>query len=497
MEERRPRGLGGLLLACASIGVAVVWWKASRTALWFDEIFTAEIASLGSPREVVRRLLDGTDTHPPLDYLLRHLSIAAFGRSELAVRLASAPLLVLGCVALHAYLRRFLSAPAAAVGFLLPFTTIALNHSLEARPYALLFTGMAGALWAWGRSRDRPSVGRAVVLALVLGGAALAHVYGVLAFLPVTVGVVLEWRRGRLGRWHVAGLVGGALVASLAIPFVLAAQRIGFVRPPRMDFSPGGLVLHMAGNSPIVALLAAALYVVQVGLRGARPPPDDRARDWVVELGPILAALAVPGFVFLLSKVTGLLQVRYTIGGVAGLAALAALAVDVVPRDVAAGRRAALAAAVVMTVYGLAAAAHPAEQKTRDEQEAQVRELVAWLPTVEGPVVISNPRTFLETYTYLPPAARDRIVFPVSPDEAVRVLGHDSGDRVLPRLARVNGMKTPPFERFVAENPTFVFVDAGSWSSRVVLESPRFAPRFLGKVIGHKAWRVERAGLPR
>src|SRR5215831_11438554 len=65
-----------LMLPCVACGA----WK----PLTNDEIFTFEVARLGSLSGIWRALAAGADNHPPLDYMLRHISMALFGQGELA-----------------------------------------------------------------------------------------------------------------------------------------------------------------------------------------------------------------------------------------------------------------------------------------------------------------------------------------------------------------------------------------------------------------------------
>jgi hypothetical protein len=483
-----------LLWGVSLATLGVLWSKGATHALANDEIWTAEVAGLSSPVAVVGALLEGRDTHQPIDYLLRHAGMAAFGRGELAVRWLSVPILLVGCFAIRSYLRRFVSPAAATVGFLVPFTTIALNHALEARPYVLVFTGMAAALWGWGRLKDRPSLGNAVLLAAILGGNVLVHPYGALAFSPVFAGAVLSSLRARsVDARHVVAVAGGLAIACAAVPFVLVARSLGLDHPPKGDFSPVSLFLHMAGNGPMTALLAVVGYLL--GSRARRFSVEDGSVSPapLEEVLVVLTVVAVPALVFALSFFTGLSAVRYTVGGVAGLACLAGIAVDCVPSRVALSRGAALAACVVMTAYGLAASRNPSGPPLLSKREADARELAAWLRGVEGPVVLSEQRLFLESYTYLPADAKPRVVFPVWPEQARRFFGHDAGDVTLPRLAPINGMRVPPLQDFLASNPRFLLVDAGGWISSYVLSEPGFTARRVGTVLGRRVWEIRRA----
>ena len=84
--ESRPRWqLISSVLLLLSPAVLCAYWK----PLTNDELFTFEVSRLGSVVAIWKALSAGADNHPPLDYLLRYLSMSVFGSSELAFRLPS------------------------------------------------------------------------------------------------------------------------------------------------------------------------------------------------------------------------------------------------------------------------------------------------------------------------------------------------------------------------------------------------------------------------
>ena len=77
------------ILALSSILVFVAGLAAANRPLWFDELFTYYVSSLGDSYSVVDALLHKADYYPPLDHLIRHFSLNAFGQSNLAFRAPS------------------------------------------------------------------------------------------------------------------------------------------------------------------------------------------------------------------------------------------------------------------------------------------------------------------------------------------------------------------------------------------------------------------------
>ena len=59
--------LGGVFVTVSLFAVLAAHWR----PLWYDELFTLYVASEPTLRDVLRALLSGADTNPPLDYVLR------------------------------------------------------------------------------------------------------------------------------------------------------------------------------------------------------------------------------------------------------------------------------------------------------------------------------------------------------------------------------------------------------------------------------------------
>ncbi len=90
MMEIDRRALRWPVIACAVIiliGAGLRFVQLGHASLWFDEGYTAWVASL-TPREILRVVR--FDTAPPLYYLMLRGWVDAFGRSETAMRSLSA-----------------------------------------------------------------------------------------------------------------------------------------------------------------------------------------------------------------------------------------------------------------------------------------------------------------------------------------------------------------------------------------------------------------------
>ena len=183
-----------MALAVLVIAVLAARWQ----PLWYDELFTLYVASETTVGATLRALLAGADTNPPIDYLLRHASLALLGDSTVAFRWPSALAFVAGLFAIYFYVRRRTGFVPAAAAFALPILATAAYFAHEGRAYALLFASAPIALWAWQRAteRERPAA-RLTVLFLALCLGPYSHYFGVLNFLPVAVGEAWRSYRGR------------------------------------------------------------------------------------------------------------------------------------------------------------------------------------------------------------------------------------------------------------------------------------------------------------
>jgi hypothetical protein len=273
------------------VGVSIVAGTAVRlvglgsAAPSFDESFTA--AYSGLPLSDLPSALAHNDSHPPLDYLLRHL----FATTD-STTLLRLPSVVFGVGALLVavlWMRHRGWFGAAVVGAMAldPFLVL---HSRSARMYALLsllgvVVAFASDRWLCGRAERRWTLMMAVALALAM----FTHAGGLLLGVGVLVvagtrrdRVAWEWRAGALG----AGVVWAALWGpSLAVqmdagpaPWIPAttpgsvdAMVSGLVTP----FHPlwlvvtgsviaGGLVLRSVGNGRDLARVWWALFAAPV-----------------------------------------------------------------------------------------------------------------------------------------------------------------------------------------------------------------------------------------
>jgi hypothetical protein len=439
--------------------------------LWYDELFTLYVASEPSFGAVIRALLAGADTNPPVDYLLRHASMTLLGTSPEAFRWPSAAAFVAGLLAIYAYVRRRAPFLASAAAFLLPIATAAAYFACEGRAYALLFASAPTALWAWQRAVDQP--GRPLRLAVFLGALCLgpfSHYYGVLNLLPVAAGEAWRsYRRRSLDGPVLATFAAGCVLTLGVLPFARGATSMrghfwasGFKAADLLDYYRGFLEY---GGRTILVVLAVTVPLAAVGRRlGPRASwPTIPSHEIVAAV--VLALMPVAALLFA-EVVTGALTSKYTIALVPGIAILAGYLLAYA--EVA--MRAAVAAAVaVLAVFGLWVHVVTAlSYRGSEPVDAQaLRVLQGW----SLPVAFDSPHQFLEFVHYEPQlAATGRLVYPMDAATAREVRGFDNDEIALRGLSRIRPLDVVGYREFTDRNGQFLVVYSQAfWPGLVTL----------------------------
>jgi mannosyltransferase len=273
-------GLTGILLVAG-----LVRFLRLSPGLFGDEVYSLDVANhrLGT----ILRILERTDTHPPLSYFLLHFWMRVFGSSEVAVRSLSA-LFGVGTVLMLYLLGRLLwdSATGLIAALMLSLSDFNVQFSHNARMYALMTFLATASFYFFARLRIDP--GPSTVVLYLLSSAALiyTHVWGVFLVAAQTVVVAAflltseAAERTRIGlRWLM--LQAGLVV--LWSPWLLFGFRrqvettlhdkgtafgnLALYRPPTTHDVLKGV--YFAANTHTLALLFVAVVCVAVSARVA------------------------------------------------------------------------------------------------------------------------------------------------------------------------------------------------------------------------------------
>jgi uncharacterized membrane protein len=200
------------------LAVLVYFSGISHESLWFDEVFSARIAS-NPPGEILRLMT--ADNHPPLYYLLLSVVVSIFGNSVWALRLLSA-LGAVGLVSLGAgpVRRLFGNRTALIYAGLVLFTPVVLIYAHEARMYTpAAFCVTTGALYGYlaakhNRRRDW------FIFGLASLAAAYLHYYGLIAAFFMQL-LIFLWLLLKKREYLKSSLVTGVAVAVGYLPWLV------------------------------------------------------------------------------------------------------------------------------------------------------------------------------------------------------------------------------------------------------------------------------------
>ncbi len=252
------------VLAALTVLYVVVVFVANRRFVWFDELFTFDIAKAKSIPQMwmlIRRF----DFQLPTGFLLSRISMKLFGESKLWLRFPSMLEFYVGSMALFFYVRRKVGIAYAAAAVLLLWMGTTFLYATEARPYALLMMFFSILLLCWdvAISSERRY--------LALWGAAIAnlgmfsaHVFAPFSLLPFLAAEAVRFRRTRKPDFPLwAALLLPTVAIAFYIPLFHGYAAIYF--PPMFQASLGRIphfyydAIDVVGVALLLAVFAALL----------------------------------------------------------------------------------------------------------------------------------------------------------------------------------------------------------------------------------------------
>ncbi len=90
----------GLLVCCITVGGLLRVWTINHNSLWFDEVFSRNVAVVGDIPTIAINGVAG-DVHPPLYFMLLDAWVRITGDSVVALRWLSALLIMLAMPAVY------------------------------------------------------------------------------------------------------------------------------------------------------------------------------------------------------------------------------------------------------------------------------------------------------------------------------------------------------------------------------------------------------------
>jgi mannosyltransferase len=399
-----------LALVCV-IGAALRFATLDVQSLWFDEAVTAQLMRLDLPD--LLHAIPGSESSPPLYYLLEWLWTQLFGTGEVGLRSLSALLGTATIPAVWALGRRLGGNRAGLVAAaLLAVNPMLIWFSQEARAYALL--ALLGALAAllWLRALELPKTSRLLAWGLVGALALATHYYAIFLVGPQALWLAY---RPRTVRARAIALALPVTAAAALAPLALAQRAndsAAFISnsalATRLAQVPKQFVLGY--NAPLeiaLALVSALALLLAIGglllllLVLRRVDTGEAARADALRLtaigaaalvAPVLAAAAGEDHV-ITRNLLAVLPIAAALAG-AGIAALG----EVAPWPAWAAAAAMCAVGVVGTV---GVASDPALQ--RDDWRGAARALG---PAGAPRVIVATPPAALVPLRYYLPGLR-------------------------------------------------------------------------------------------
>lgn len=463
--ERRWRWY--LVGFCLLIGVLAAVISACRP-YWADEIFTFYVSRQKSLADVYRVLAQGADNHPPLDYWVRHLSMGLFGTSTLAERLPS----VLGFAASLAFLFAVCRRPWGVTAGLIAAGTLLLSQanamSYNGRSYALVVLSVTAGLWLWRRAADgRGRPGALAGLALLFFAAPCLHFYAPFHMAGIVVAEMARtWMRRSVDLALWAAFAAAALALPILLPILAYAKQFakGFWTPVTL---PAALSIYseLFANGLGALFLVLATATVLHMVPGRRPQQTDAADRGLPELWAAVYLVCLPLVVFALALVgTGALNWRYALSTAIGTAiALAAAARHSRPLR--------LACLVVIGLYATGMFGLKAVSAVRNRNaETTANTLLALARSSTLPIVVDDSDAFIEGTFFASPELRQRLIFPLDPETALRLTGQAWNQRAVTGLQKVAPLPTSRLEEILKAHPRFVLFRPNGWVSRRMVE---------------------------
>ena len=265
-ERSSPKREFWLLLFGLTLLYVFVLTIGNRRYVWFDELFTFDIARSASLQQLWNRDLK-FDTHPPAIYLLSRLSMSVFGPTPFGLRFPSMIEFYVDSMAILLYVKRKTSIAFAGVAVLMLWACApTLYFAVEARPYALMFASFACLLLSWDtaiRAHPRSLALSGIAISTLL--MSVAHIFAPFTlFAFVVAEAVRYWRRREPDYVLWAALLLPMLIMLIYIPLIRASEGVVFGSQP--DFGTMGKFFEDTFSGAVTFFVVlAALMVPQKG----------------------------------------------------------------------------------------------------------------------------------------------------------------------------------------------------------------------------------------
>lgn len=448
-------GSSAVLLSLTALYLVMIAIDCQRF-IWYDELFTFDIAKASSIHEMVR-LIYRWEPNPPVCYFLSRISMSVFGQNALGLRLPSMVEFYLASLMLYSYVRRKAGRANGTVTVLIVWLSDVFWYACEGRPYALIVMLFATLLLCWDdaiRNRNRL---RAIAAIGASGfGLVLSHVFAPLVLLPF---IIAESARSYRRRAIDPGIATALLLPLIAtVSYIpLVGRYKDLLLAPSVQASWHMILLFFVDTlKPITIQLLLAGLVGLATLAIASPAKLHAAKDErilpeeIVLFGGLFINPVLLNLVLMYGhrafrdrySITTEITIYITCGIVMG-------------RTFRRDRRAACAAAMILVFSIVLFKVVPGFRARAPKNTADLSTLRPDLPLVDDSSV-----TFLEMNQYENPQVLSRLYFLKDRDAAVRFVQSTEAEDYTPpdQLGKTFSISANvvPYETFVESHNEFL-----------------------------------------
>ncbi|MFC1880777.1 glycosyltransferase family 39 protein [Thermodesulfobacteriota bacterium] len=464
--------------------------------LWFDEVYTYYVSSLDDCYSVIYAILHKADYYPPLDHLIRHGSLYAFGQSSIAFRFPSIIFFLIASLCLYKFVKTRTSVTPALVAFCFPVLTLTLRYSHEGRAYSLLFASACLSILAWQKATINPrSKSNLILLSIALALGPYCHFYGVLNYVPIFVGEIFRSIKKRRLCPHVSAAVALSLLSLICLyPFVIPPE--GYLNA---YWSPVGIIgtvrIYKALFPNMIYPLLASIVLVACLLIFNRQDEEkikQRARIPIHEFAAGLTFCLTPFTLYVIAKLfTGAMTARYALVTIAGFAILAGFVCQYIYE-----RRKVWVAAILLCFITSVffTLGNDLVLRYRNQKVYFNDRLISLIQESSLPIIISNSHKYLELYHYLPDNIKLKPQYLIDRELAIRYLGFDTDQIDLVNFSAFVPLNLSLFKEFRHSAKEFLVFGETGWLIKKIVDDVNNGVATLDvlEVIGaHKVFHVK------
>jgi hypothetical protein len=440
----------------------------NRRYVWFDELFTFDIANSPSLRELWHREVS-FDMQPPAGYLLSRASMHIFGSSPFGLRFPSMVEFYAGSMAMLLYVKRKAGAAFATLAVLLLWGAApSLYYAIEARPYALVFFSFSCLLLSWDiATRTKPRRAALLGVAIATFCLAIAHVFAVFTLFAFIVAEAMRsWRRRKLDYPLWAALFLPMMAVLVYVPLTRAFKGVVF----GVYASPQTTSLFYLNTfgAPILSFVLLAVLLAASTPVGGEPEP---AAKFAAEDFALFACLLVnPVLVnLLLIHRGGTFYDRYCL--TSQVAMMVALAVFLGYR-VRGNRLAAYAGSVLLILFIVKTQVWHVVRYPTPRNAAFLASIQPSLP-----IVVGEGQVFFEMNRYESASLLSRLYFLKDPQASMQYIHTNLfQDYAAPDVMRKAGFpltaNVAPYSSFVSQHRQFLLLGTPTeWVFQKLLHS--------------------------